>query len=54
VGGAVFRGPISFSDLFGSADACLYAAKQHGRNRVEFSTVGDGPGGRRRVECVTK
>jgi diguanylate cyclase len=48
VGGAVFRGPISFSDLFGSADACLYAAKQHGRNRVEFSTVGDaGPGGRR-------
>ena len=47
VGGAVFRGPVSFSELFGSADACLYAAKQRGRNRVEFSTGDAGPGGRR-------
>jgi diguanylate cyclase len=39
IGGAVFRGPVSFADLFGYADACLYAAKQRGRNRVEFSTA---------------
>jgi diguanylate cyclase (GGDEF)-like protein len=43
VGGAVFKGPVSFSELFGSADACLYAAKRRGRNRVEFSTTGVGP-----------
>jgi diguanylate cyclase (GGDEF)-like protein len=40
VGGAVFQGPVSFSELFGSADACLYAAKRRGRNRVEFSAAG--------------
>jgi diguanylate cyclase len=43
VGGAVFGGPVSFRELFGSADACLYAAKRYGRNRVEFSATGGAP-----------
>ncbi len=43
VGGAVFQGSISFNELFAPADACLYAAKRRGRNRVEFSTICGGP-----------
>jgi diguanylate cyclase len=39
VGGAMFAGKVSFSELFGAADACLYAAKARGRNRVEFAVV---------------
>jgi diguanylate cyclase len=36
VGGAMFRGAVSFEQLFGAADGRLYEAKKHGRNRVEF------------------
>jgi diguanylate cyclase (GGDEF)-like protein len=43
VGGTVFQGPVSFTELFESADACLYSAKHRGRNRVEFSTTSTGP-----------
>jgi len=43
VGGAVFGGPVSFRELFGAADACLYAAKRYGRDRVEFSSTGAAP-----------
>jgi diguanylate cyclase len=40
VGGAVFRGPVSFAELFSTADARLYEAKRRGRNRAEYSAVG--------------
>ncbi|MBN9010905.1 MAG: GGDEF domain-containing protein, partial [Rhizobiales bacterium] len=34
VGGAIFRGDVSYADLFHVADQQLYRAKQAGRNRV--------------------
>jgi diguanylate cyclase len=40
VGGAVFDRPVSFNELFGAADNNLYAAKNRGRNRVEFGQLG--------------
>lgn len=39
VGGAVFTRPLSFSDLFRSADGQLYAAKRAGRDRTAVTTV---------------
>lgn len=36
VGGVGFTSPITFNELFMAADAKLYEAKHHGRNRVEF------------------
>jgi diguanylate cyclase (GGDEF)-like protein len=44
IGGAVFCEPVSFRELFAAADACLYAAKRFGRDRVEFSATGAAPG----------
>jgi diguanylate cyclase len=41
IGGAVFRGPVSFAELFSTADARLYDAKRRGRNRAEYSAVGN-------------
>ena len=43
IGGAVFEGPASFSDLFRIADQRLYGAKQSGRNRVTIVHASDHP-----------
>ena len=43
IGGAVFEGPASFSDLFRIADQRLYGAKQTGRNRSAVVHVDDNP-----------
>ena len=43
IGGAVFDGPSSFSDLFRIADQRLYGAKQSGRNRATVVHVADHP-----------
>ena len=43
IGGAVFDGTASFSDLFRIADQRLYGAKQGGRNRVAIVHVADHP-----------
>lgn len=43
IGGAVFEGPASFSDLFRIADQRLYGAKQTGRNRATVVHVADHP-----------
>ena len=37
VGAVVFRGRLSVDALLARADALLYAAKQAGRDRVEFA-----------------
>jgi diguanylate cyclase (GGDEF)-like protein len=50
VGGTVFQGPVSLTELFESADACLYAAKRRGRIRVEFSTTSTTPSPGRRTD----
>lgn len=43
IGGAVFDGPVSFSDLFRIADQRLYGAKQTGRNRATVVHITDHP-----------
>lgn len=43
IGGAVFQGPVNFSQLFRIADQHLYAAKQTGRNRVTIVRANDHP-----------
>lgn len=43
IGGAVFEGPASFSELFRIADQRLYGAKQNGRNRATVVHVDDHP-----------
>lgn len=43
IGGAVFNGPASFSELFRIADQHLYAAKQTGRNRATIVHIDDQP-----------
>ena len=43
IGGAVFEGATSFSDLFRIADQRLYSAKQKGRNRVAVVHATDYP-----------
>lgn len=43
IGGAVFDGPASFSELFRIADQRLYGAKQTGRNRVAVVHLADHP-----------
>jgi len=43
IGGVVFEGPSSFSELFRIADQRLYGAKQTGRNRVAVVHVDDHP-----------
>ena len=43
IGGAVFEGAASFSDLFRIADQRLYSAKQKGRNRVAVVHATDYP-----------
>lgn len=43
IGGVVFEGPSSFSELFRIADQRLYGAKQGGRNRVAVVHVDDHP-----------
>jgi diguanylate cyclase (GGDEF)-like protein len=43
IGGVVFEGPASFSELFRIADQRLYGAKQTGRNRVTVVHVDDHP-----------
>ena len=40
IGGAVFQGRTTFSELFRIADQRLYGAKQTGRNRVAIVTAG--------------
>jgi diguanylate cyclase len=37
VGATVYSSHSSFNEMFRMADECLYAAKNNGRNRVEFS-----------------
>lgn len=39
VGGAFYKGRISFAELFRIADQRLYSAKQMGRNRVEIADL---------------
>ncbi len=43
IGGAVFEGPASFSELFRIADQRLYNAKEAGRNRVTVVHATDYP-----------
>ena len=43
IGGVVFDGRASFSELFRIADQRLYGAKQAGRNRVAIVDVADHP-----------
>jgi diguanylate cyclase len=43
VGGAVFDSPISFTDLFRSADRRMYAVKNSGRNSVDLVAMDAGP-----------
>lgn len=45
VGGAVFRGPVAYKDLYRMADHRLYAAKRSGRDRSMIADVAndDGP-----------
>ena len=43
IGGAVFEGSASFSQLFRIADQRLYGAKQTGRNRVTIVHMDDQP-----------
>lgn len=43
IGGAVFEGRASFSELFRIADQRLYGAKQTGRNRATVVHVADHP-----------
>lgn len=43
IGGVVFDGPASFSNLFRIADQRLYGAKQTGRNRVTVVHADDHP-----------
>lgn len=43
IGGAVFDGPASFSELFRIADQRLYGSKQKGRNRSTVVHVTDHP-----------
>ena len=43
IGGAVFEGAASFSELFRIADQRLYGAKQTGRNRVTIVHMNDHP-----------
>ena len=42
IGGAVFRRRLAFSALFRCADRQLYAAKQHGRDRVVLDDILEG------------
>ncbi len=43
IGGAVYQGTASFSELFRVADQRLYGAKQTGRNRVTIVHMNDHP-----------
>jgi diguanylate cyclase len=43
IGGAVFEGQVSFSELFRIADQRLYSAKEAGRNRVTIVHTTDYP-----------
>lgn len=46
IGGAVFAGRISFTELFRIADQNLYRAKRSGRNRLEIGHATDHPAAR--------